>query len=207
MAEWRIAIGASAFDGLKAPLIRDFLALGFAMGVRQDAKYLSILIPRLHGATALNAAIKMAGDEIDNATVREPLTHVLWLDRDVMLTGEQAWQLLNQVDPWHPAVFALGRNPQSRTWSFWEWQDAEHRRLASPPETPGLYRVRSAGLHAAAFDADLFGQLRHPWFRWQPLAGSDPESNVCQSMIAQLIPVYCDTRVVVRQVFPAEATS
>lgn len=198
MPDCRVAICASAYDGLKSPLVAGLLNLGLALGWRKETKYLPILVPRLHGATCLNAAIILARDAIAAADVREPLTHILWFDRDVMLTGRQAFQLLDAVDPWHPAVFALGRDQKHPELpNLWSpgGPSVATRRMEDWPSN-ALVQVRSAGLAAAAFDGELFDSLKPPWFRHD---ASQADGDVCFQFHAQSIPVYCHTGVTPRQ--------
>jgi len=193
--EWRVAICASAYDGLKSPLVLDLLKLGLGLGERKGIKCLPILVPRLRGVTCLNAAIVLAREAIDAADVREPLTHILWIDRDVMLNGEQALRLLESVDDWHPAVFALSRDLDCPDLPNL-WSAPGERRLQWP--TDSLLQVHSAGVAAAAFDGELFDSLKLPWFRWDASQGN-PNANVCFQFHAQSIPVFCHTGVTARQ--------
>lgn len=167
MAERRLAFLVSAYLGLKAPLVRHLLGLGLTLGRRKDTKIMPVFVPRLHGAACLNAALKMARDALRDVDESQRYTHVLWLDRDVMLTGEQAERLLSAVDPWHPAVFA--------------WDGAE----IPGPSDSSLVRAASARLSAAAFDADLFSDLRQPWFDHWP--------DTFRNFHKQNIPLYCHT--------------
>ncbi len=194
VAERRIAICMSAYDGLNSPLLLDLLRLGLRLGKDRDAKYLPMLVPRLHGATCLNAAIVLSRETVDAAEVREDLTHILWIDWNVMIDGEQAVKLLDSVDPWHPAVFARSQDNTSPTLPNL-WSDDGKRLTAWPNDT--LVQVRSAGIAAAAFDADLFTSLKQPWFCWQ---GENPNANVCRQFKVQSIPIYCHTGVVAKQI-------
>lgn len=197
--EMRVALCASSYGGLKAPLARDFLELGLTLGALPGSKYLPILVPRLHGPICLNAAITMSLEAISAVQVREPFTHFLWLDRETILTGEQAIRLLGAVDPWHPAVFALARDPHGDEWQLWDYPDGK-RMNTWPADT--LVRAHSAGLAAAAFDGELFDSLKKPWFsNEKPKSGHDALSNVCLHFHIQGIPVYCHTGIVVKQVF------
>jgi len=196
MPDWRVAICVNGYDGIKASLVSTLLDMGLCLGAHVDTKYLPILVPRLNGPTCLNAGISLAQEAIDAADVREPLTHILWMDRDTVLTSDGAIRLLESVDPWHPAVFAVSRDPDHLDLPNL-WTTSGERMTDWPDDT--LVRVRSAGLAAAAFDADLFYSLRQPWFRWQAEPGGNPQANVCYQFAEQRIPVFCHTGVTVRQ--------
>ena len=178
MGKQRVAICAAACNGLKASLVKRLFGLGLELGKHDDVQYLPILVPRMHGPTCLNAAIHMAMEALSDAGPDERLTHILWMDKDTMLTGAQAFRLLDAVDPRHPAVFAFDHTAMV---------------MFRPRDQRGeLVRVQSAGFAAAAFDADLFRELREPWFRWQKTDTVRAEDNYLCQFIEQGVPVYCD---------------
>lgn len=194
MPDMRIAICTSVFAGIRSALLADYMRLGIALGRKKDWKFLPFQIPRLRSVSCLNSAIHLSRTDAVVTAAGEKFERLLWLDYNCMVTPEDAIRLIESVDEWHPAVFAFSRDPDIDKMAVWEWTgNKPFGRLKEWPENE-LVRVSSAGLSAAAFDADVFDVLRTPYFQWRdgdfPWPDTGPEAFVCANFHRQGIPVY-----------------
>lgn len=198
----RVAFCMASYKGCEAEMVQSHVRMSFAFGRRTNWEFMPFFVSRMRCDVACNRAIGLMNEVEALLPKEQHFTHILWMDDDVALSPNEAIRLVNLVDDEHPAVFALAfyRNkpyiPSLYKYIEWDGSPVTLEHLIEYPENDFL-RVSAAGLCAAAFDRDLFRQLKTPYFRWieggfkQP--SCTPDGWLCHQFLQLGIPVYCHT--------------
>lgn len=128
---------------------------------------------------------------IESALDYKDMTHVLFLDSDMVFPADLGWKLLRhskEVVACNCSTKGLHQNPTAR--------DKGNKFVYTEQDSVGLRRVWRVGTGAMAIDLKVFEKIKKPWFpvRWDEEVSNyvGEDWNFCQRLQDADIPIYID---------------